>query len=64
MAQGLSAKHKSSNGHATRVVPNIDAKELASRPLGPVRVRECNMVLLLGPGCRAEHARPDRLYVN
>ena len=42
----------------------IDAKELASRPLGPVRVRECNMALLLGPGCRAEHERPDRLYVN
>ena len=42
----------------------IDAKELASRPLGLVRVRECNMALLLGPGCRAEHERPDRLYVN
>ena len=42
----------------------IDAKELASRPLGPVRVRECNMALLLGPGCRAEHERPDFLYVN
>ena len=42
----------------------IDAKELASRPLGPVRVRECHMALSLGPGCRAEHERPDRLYVN
>ena len=30
-----------------------DAKELASRPLGPVRVRVCNMALLLGPACRA-----------
>ena len=39
-------------------------KELASRPSGPVRVRECNVALLLGPGCRAEHERPDRLYVN
>ena len=27
----------------------IDAKELASRPLGPVRVRECHMALSLGP---------------
>ena len=42
----------------------IDAKELASRPLGPVRVRECNMALLFGPGCRAEHERSDRLSVN
>ena len=33
----------------------IDAKELASRPLGTIRVRECNM---------AEHERTDRLYVN
>ena len=42
----------------------IDAKELASRPLGPIRVRECTMALLLTYGCRAEHERPDRLYVH
>ena len=36
----------------------------ASRPLEPFRVRECNMALLLGSGCRAEHERTDRLYVN
>ena len=44
--------------------PDLDALHSTSRPLWPVRVRVATWLCCWGPGCRAEHERPDRLYVN